>query len=266
MPLGLRAGRQVFWQRFGEGPRPALAIHCGLAHSGAWAGVATGLADLLALTAFDLPGHGRSADWDGQGDYIAQAAAIADTFLTEPMDLIGHSGGAVAALRLALAAPDLVRSLTLIEPVLFAAARGTDEWTAHHLAMAPYAEALARDDRDLAARRFIEVWGADSPWDALDARQRRYLADRIGLMEACEPALAEDIGGLLATGAIEALDMPVMLIAGQHSPPIIHAIHEELAARLWDVGVAQVDEAGHMAPMTHPTQVAGLIRVNVTRD
>lgn len=35
-----RAGHPTFWQVFGTGDRPALAIHCSLASSNAWAGVA----------------------------------------------------------------------------------------------------------------------------------------------------------------------------------------------------------------------------------
>ena len=38
-----------------------------------------------------------------------------------------------------------------------------------------------------------------------------------------------------------------------------------LAARLPDVGVAVVPGAGHMVPLTHPTEVAGLVAVNLDR-
>ena len=38
----------------------------------------------------------------------------------EPMDVVGHSFGGSIALRLALEMPELVKSLTLIEPVCFA--------------------------------------------------------------------------------------------------------------------------------------------------
>ena len=97
-----RAGRQIAFRTFGTGPRQALAIHCSLAHSGAWSGVAAALAEDMTITAFDMPGHGRSSDWDGNGDYLQAVAAIAATFLTEPVDLIGHSAGGIAALQLAL--------------------------------------------------------------------------------------------------------------------------------------------------------------------
>ncbi|CAN0585902.1 unnamed protein product, partial [Ectocarpus sp. 12 AP-2014] len=60
----------------GQGPRQALAIHCTMARSGAWKGVARALDDIAEITAFDLPGHGQSADWDGQGDLVAHVADI----------------------------------------------------------------------------------------------------------------------------------------------------------------------------------------------
>ena len=131
MPKDLRAGQEIYWQVLGEGPRRAVAIHCSLAHSGAWKGVAEELRGTLAITAFDLPGHGQSADWDGRGDFVTLTAQIAASFMDGPVDLIGHSVGGVAALQLAFAVPEMVRTLTLIEPVLFAAARGFPEWDEH---------------------------------------------------------------------------------------------------------------------------------------
>ena len=112
----------------GRGPRPAVAIHCSLAHSGAWRGLSKALGDMLTLTAFDLPGHGRSGDWGPEdGEVQTLTTRIAETFVTAPpMDIIGHSFGATAALRLAMERPDLVRSLVLYEPVFFAAALQKD--------------------------------------------------------------------------------------------------------------------------------------------
>ncbi len=260
-----RAGIATFFQQWGQGAEPALMIHCSLAHSGAWAGIAGRLSDRLTMTAFDLPGHGRSADWDGQGDYGRRAVEVAATFFTEPLHLIGHSFGAVTALRLALAAPEGVRSLTLIEPVLFAAARGTPEWEENEADFAPVREALTAGDRVAAARAFMEVWGAGGVWDHLSARQRHQAAARIHLIIAGDGLLLEDNARLLAPGRLEGLDAPTMLIRGTASPPVIARITEQIAARLPDVGVAEVPGAGHMLPVTHPDQVAGLIEVNVTR-
>jgi lipase len=217
------------------------------------------------MTAFDLPGHGQSADWDGHGDYGRRTAEVAATFYTEPLHLIGHSFGAVTALRLALAAPEGVRSLTLIEPVLFAAARGHPEWGDYDAGHAPIRAALAAGDRESAARAFMALWGIGAGWDDLAERTRAQALARIHLIPAADPFLRDDNARLLAPGRLEVLDAPVMLISGAASPPVMGRIAEAIAARLPDVGVAEVPGAGHMLPVTHPDQVAGLVRVNVSR-
>lgn len=265
MPTGERAGRPTFWRHYGAGPRPALAIHCSLASSGAWAGVAERLDDRLTLTAFDLPGHGKSADWSGDGDFLDRATRIAASFIETPVDLIGHSFGAVTALNLAIAAPEAIRTLTLIEPVLFAAAKGHPEWDAHQQEMAPFDAAMARGDTPAAAQAFTRVWGTGVDWDRMNSDSRADIARRIGLIAAGHPALYGDSGGILEPGAIEILDMPVLLIRGDRSPAIIARIAEAIAARLPDVGVATVPGAAHMVPITHPDETAGLIGVNLER-
>ena len=260
-------GQAIHAVTFGEGDRRGVALHCSLAHAGAWKATAAALGEPLALTAFDLPGHGRSADWNGQGDYTALCAAEAAELMGEDeVDLIGHSGGAVAALQLALAMPDRVRTLTLIEPVLFAAARGTPAWEQHQKAMAPYKAALERGDRPAAARAFTAIWGAGTPWEDLDPQAQAYLADRIHLIDAGMPALEGDNFGILDEGRLEALDLPVMIVIGTESPPVIAEIAEAIAARLPDVGLAEVPGAGHLMTATHPAQLAGLIDVNLSRD
>ena len=56
-----------------------------------------------------------------------------------------------------------------------------------------------------------------------------------------------------------------MIIAGERSPAVIHSIAEALASRLPDVGRATVPGAGHVLPLTHPGETAGLIAVNLDR-
>jgi len=265
MPQGVRAGHPTFWRVLGAGERPALAIHCALAHSGAWEGVMGHLSDRITLTAFDLPGHGRSGDWDGQADFARLAVQIAASFVDRPMDLIGHSFGAVTALRLAVAAPEAVRTLTLIEPVLFAAVAGTAVAQEHRARMAGYDRALAEGRREDAAREFTAQWGTGADWRAMPDESRRALVERIHLIAAGDPALYDDTGRILREDGLEALDMPVLIIRCDGSPPIVAAIAEALAARMPDVGVATIPGADHMAPLTHAAQVADLIALNLER-
>ena len=254
-------------RRFGDGAAAALLLHCSLAHSGAWSGVAGRLGDLLAMTAMDLPGHGRSPPRDPSRDFHDQATAMARAALPEApggVHLIGHSFGATVALRLALeGAP--ARSLTLIEPVLFAAAReaGDPAHEAHGRAFAPIDAAFRAGDRERAARLFSDVWGGGPRWDDLPEALRAYQTERIDLIFAGTPALEDDAAGLLAPGRLEALAVPVLLIEGERSPPVAGAAQRALAARLPDARRVVVPGAGHLSPIDHPEAVAAAVRGHV---
>ena len=222
------------------------------------------LAGLLDMTAMDLPGHGRSPDWDRMVDFHAQATAMARAALPEApggVHAIGHSFGATVALRLALEGVPM-RSLTLIEPVLFAAAReaGDPAYAAHLDAFAPIDAAFAAGERERAARLFSRDWGTGQRWDDMASSQRASLIQRIHLIFAGSPALEADEAGLLAPGRLEALRVPVLLIEGERSPPVAGAVQAALAARLPDARSVVVEGAGHMAPITHPQPVADAIR------
>jgi pimeloyl-ACP methyl ester carboxylesterase len=213
------------------------------------------------MTAFDLPGHGRSGPWDEtspeQCDIQHLTARIAETFLDEPKILIGHSFGAMVALRLALERPDLVRSLVLIEPVFFAVAKrdAYDIWAEHQARKAQQASLCEPGDLLAAARNFGALWGG-SPWENLPPSQREAMAARMPLISATQSALHEDPEGWLDGGLLERLAKPVLLIEGSESPPVIGAIHEGLAKRFPDVRRAVIAGAAHMIPLTHPDQTA----------
>lgn len=248
----------------GDPDRPALALHCMLGSGSSWGPIAEALGGQLDLRAFDLPGHGRSGDWQpgaDDPDYHTAVTRIAASFIERPLDLIGHSFGATVALRIAVAAPEAVRSLTLIEPVLFAAAPDA----AQDALDAGMQAALADGHAEEAAQGFLSVWG-DQDWAALPAPIQMQMTRQIRLVADTGPALRDDSARILRDGGLEQVDAPVLLIAGAESPRVIHAISDALAARLPDVGRATVPGAGHMLPLTHPQQVAGLIAVNLERS
>ena len=252
----------TFTRSLGQGPLPALMLHCALAHSGAFRGLAGALDDVITATALDMPGHGRSGPWDGQADVHDLVTAQALACLDRPRHLIGHSFGATVALRLALEAPDRVLSLTLIEPVLFAAAP-PDLLEAHRRAAAPFAEALEAGDLPTAAQRFVGDWGTGQPWEALTEAQRAAFTAIIPMIGQTDACLSADSKGLLAPGRPEAIRCPVLLIRGAASPPIIAAIHGGLLARIPGARDVAIPGAGHMVPITHPGETATAIRAHL---
>lgn len=247
----------------GNPDRPALALHCMLASGSYWGAISDRLRGRVNLHGFDMPGHGRSDPWmpgPDDPDYHTAVTRIAASFIQRPLDLIGHSMGATVALRIAVAAPEAIRSLTLIDPVMFAAAPDAVQSARD----AGLMEMLAEGKEEEATRAFIAAWGAQS-YDSMPQPMQAQMRARIGLVAGIVDAQSHDNAHILRPGGLEAIDAPVLIIAGAESPPVIHAITDALARRLPDVGRASVPGAGHMLPITHPDQVAGLIGVNLDR-
>ncbi|MBY5931659.1 alpha/beta hydrolase [Tateyamaria omphalii] len=248
---------------FGSGPRPALAIHCTLAHSGAWRGVGAALGDRLTLHAFDLPNHGKSGDWDGQGilhdTATAMACAVMDDIGPDPIDIIGHSFGATVALRLAIEHPERVRSVAMFEPVFFAPAIADNPGFADRYAAdtVDFDAALAAGDDEKAARAFNRAWGDGPPWDTIPAPTRQYMTDRIQFVRHSTPTVLHDSAGLLAPGQFDRATMPALLMAGATSPWAAE-VNGAIARRLPHVQSETLDGVGHMGPITHPQTVARL--------
>lgn len=237
----------------------------------AWGTIAGALDGRVELHALDLPGHGQSGSWSpDKGNFAEVTLAAAQHELEQlaassadgRVDLIGHSFGAVMSLALAVDQPNLIRSLSLFEPVLFAAvspdARDPDGL------MTALKEAEDHGDRGRSTAAFLDYW--DGPdIDALPPTTREQLITQMAAVLDTMPDLYHDRRQILRAGALESLFAPVMLISGVLSPSVIPAIAEALAARIQDVGIATVPNAGHMAPLARPAQVAGLIGVNLDR-
>ncbi|WP_299024885.1 alpha/beta hydrolase [uncultured Sulfitobacter sp.] len=249
-------------------PRRALAIHCTLGHVGAWRGLAAALKEDLSLLAFDLPSHGKSGVWDRTGNVHDVATDMALALIDGPMDLIGHSFGATVALRIAVQNPELVRSLTMIEPVYFAAAiQDRPELLAQHQkANAALDAAFAEGDEREAARVFHRDWGDGTAWEDLPARMQDHMARLVHYVPASAAFLHHDSAGLLQERRLDRAAMPSLIIEGDASPPMSGQIAESLEKRLPDVDRVIVKDAGHMVPLTHVQEVAAPIRDLLARS
>lgn len=268
MPQGLRAGHPVHWRHEGSGGRQAILVHCGLAHSGAWKGVMERLAGRLDMVAFDLPGHGRSGDWDGSGHIQDLTVAIARDFLDDApgrVDLIGHSFGATCLLRLAVGQPDRVRSLTLIEPPFYDAARGDPGLDRQLELDASFHAAIASGDREAAACAFNRAWGTGERWADIAPELQSYIVGRVAIFAGSGNPANADVADILAPGRLERMTAPVLLLRGALSPPVVASVERTLARRLPDARTVVIEGAGHMAPVTHPDEVARAIATHLDR-
>ena len=105
------------------GGEPALYVHGLGGASTNWTDYAALLATRLDGEALDLPGFGESGPAPVHGGYgLAAQARTVVAYLEHraagPVHLVGNSMGGIAALLVAAARPDLVRTLTLISPAM----------------------------------------------------------------------------------------------------------------------------------------------------
>ncbi|MCA8868238.1 MAG: alpha/beta hydrolase [Rhodobacteraceae bacterium] len=265
MTKGDLAGCHAYWRVDGHGPRRAFMLHCTFAHSGAWKKLMAELGDVFTSTAMDLPGHGRSGGRDRAYSWQGQSVAMAIELIEKdkgPVDLIGHSFGATVAIRIAVERPDLVRSLTIIEPVFFSAAKDAGHPEFDHYLAHPeeFIAHLEVGELEKAARAFSDRWGDGTKWYDLPEAQREYMAARI-------PLVAESASAAMGIGRdyvplteVAAIRVPVLLIEGAKTEPIVAATQQSLASVLPQAKRVIVPTAGHMVPITHPAQVGREIR------
>ncbi len=258
----LIAGFPTFASQMGRGVRRALFIHCSLAHSGAWIAVQAALLDKLSMVSFDRPSHGRSGRWMGGEDSAAlhkQTSRIAAELLGKRADVIGHSWGGTVALRLAIERGEQVRSLVLYEPVLLAAAAGHPAFEAHKVVMAQARRAFDAGDRATAAQLFNDEMNPNALWDQLpDKAQERFAQEIHTVFEEVGVAV-DDAAGLCAPGMLEKIKQPVLLMEGTSTSAVVRAANQALCARIAQAQRVIVVGAGHMAPITHPDNIAGEI-------
>jgi pimeloyl-ACP methyl ester carboxylesterase len=100
--------------------QPLLMVHGWLDNAASFALLAPKLADRFHVIALDLPGHGHSSHLPESTiyqhvDYVRAMLAAADALALPRFHLLGHSLGAGVATMLAVAAPERVRGLALIE-------------------------------------------------------------------------------------------------------------------------------------------------------
>ncbi|WP_341503597.1 alpha/beta hydrolase [Gallaecimonas sp. GXIMD4217] len=192
----------------------------------------------------DLLGYGGAHAMPEQGQFRL-ADEVAQFELPGPVHVCGHSYGGATALHLAASRPELVRSLCLYEPVAFSVlAKGSPERDEVELLASRMQRLSAHDG----AAAFVNYWNGSDVFSAMPPRlQDRLSRQAFAVIRNFESLINEPTDPAV-------IQVPVRLIVGRRSPASSRAVVAELARRLPQAEVVEVD-AGHMGPVQAPEQV-----------
>lgn len=237
------------------------------------------LADDFRCVLMDHRSHGASAD-AAHGDLSIRAmgrdiAAVLDTVaLDRPAVVIGHSMGSMAIIAMAEQRPELfgsrVAGVTLIgasSSDLFRGAMGSVAGLLR-LRMGTFATAARRVDR---LRRAVlaspgDAGGVVARMTQFGPEAQPHLVDHIvGLAVRARPEVWTDgLAELMEMDlryALPRVQVPAMVIVGQHDRVTPPATAVELVGALPDATLVVVEHAGHMAMLERPAEVNHHIRV-----
>jgi len=243
-----------------------------LAHAGVFSSWFLPLSQLLPRDRYRVLWLRRAGYGDGPrpgrhlriADHAAHAAGLLDELGIEAAHWVGHSSSCLIGLQLAQDRPELVASLTLLEPAPGGELHGPADEQFIAATVAPAMAAYARGDLPGAFDLFMRGVGG--------AGYRAVLSSRLGA--AGVQAAQQESGFFFADelsavrewrfGAAQAARIwqPALVVLGEHSPrvtpPMVETV-QRLTGMLPHARRHTLPEASHLMPLQQPGQLAQLI-------
>lgn len=248
---------------------PVVLLHCSGSSGAQWRALAGLLGTRHHVVTPDLIGYGSAGPWSGRGAFcLAEEAAPVRSILgqlSEPVHLVGHSYGGAVALHVARTRPELVRSLTLIEPSAFHLLRNGDATDAAALreisaVAADASAALAAGDYAGGFGRFVDYWSGPGSWSAMTPEKRAGYAPQLAKVALdfhallSEPAELEDVCDIA---------VPTLLVQGGCTMLPSRCVCARLRVALPNASFRVVHGASHMLPVTHRDEVNALVAAHI---
>ena len=242
----------LFTETTGNGPDLVLIHGWGL-HGGVWDTLVPLLADHLRVTTVDLPGHGRS-DWQGEDSLDAMVDAVA-AVVPPVATWLGWSLGGLVAMRAALRLGKRVNRLVTIASTPSFIRR--PDWQSAMLPalLETFAEELEQDyERTLDRFLALQVRGSEQATQVLkDLRRRMHThgkPDRAGLQAGLSILAGTDL-----RAALQSIECPVLLLAGERDTLVPVNAVRETAASIAHAQLEIIPGAGHAPFIAAPESV-----------
>ena len=215
---------------------------------------------------YDQRGHGRSASPPAGyrfGDHAADLAALLRALDAAPAHVVGLSKGGGIALELALREPALVRSLSLVGPLV------PDHPLSPELldSFRRFARAIRADGVERAVR---EVW-IDHPLIA-SAAAHPVAGARLAAMVLAFPAgeymaTARDAADRdwRAVDRLAEIAAPTLVVSGERDVPDFAAMARLVTERVPGCRLEVVPGCGHLVPLERGAETARLVLEHLSR-
>jgi pimeloyl-ACP methyl ester carboxylesterase len=221
-----------------------VCLHSNASTSGQWRGLIQLLAPSFRVLAPDLYDAGNGPRWPSKRIiHLRDEADLIEAVLERAgptVALVGHSYGAAVALIAALANPRRVRALVLYEPPLFSFLDPETE-EAHEIedALGGATNALDAGSLDVAAERFLDYWGGTGTWEHTPEERKPPIAESMTNVRRWAYALFEEHRAVLHSRG-----------SSSGAPSCERPAQVELV---------ELENVGHMGPITHPEVVNNVV-------
>lgn len=242
---------------------PVLLLHSSMSTKLQWYKLMRAMSTDYLAAAVDLYGYGDAPFPENRDNFSlsdevdwVESTLSGTISLNEPFHLVGHSYGAVVALRLAYKLEERVRSLVLFEPVAYHLLPEKDEGLTEALLVAEVVGSKIRQGKYAeAAEYFLDYYSAPGTFSRMPDFAREILAESIKKVPLDFHALVHEP---LAVEDYSRMKISVCLIASKQSPVSSRRAAEFLSDKLPDCCFHWV-KGGHMIPIYQPDEVNPII-------
>jgi pimeloyl-ACP methyl ester carboxylesterase len=247
-------GYRMAYFDVGTGPTVVL-VHGALSDYRYWTPQMNSLSRQFRIIALSLR-HYYPERWDGKGtefsvkQHTADVVAFVSQLNTGLVHLVGHSRGGRVAFGVALARPDLIRKLVLMEPNLYSLAPpasppGMDPRAAR---IKRTAARFEQGDIDGGLEVYLDDIEGAGFWRRITEDERQRFRDNawtaVGEMTPPPAVACSDVAGLR---------VPVLLVGGQNSPRGLGRNMDETQKCLPSAQRVTIGDAGHAMSLVNPT-------------
>ena len=246
-----RDGTPIAYERTGEGP-PLVMVHGMTSTHRSWE-LLPKLREHFTVYAMERRGRGESGD---AADYsldreVEDVVALVDSIGEGPVDLLGHSHGAILVLEAALRRAERVRRLVLYEGSL-PFPEGTELYRSE--ALEAVRERLGAGDEEGALLTFYREIAMVSPEDIEMVRSLPQYPTLVAMAPTIPRELQAEEGyyAKFDPARMGGFRVPTLVLVGGESPEFEKAAAEALEAALPDGRLVVLPGEGHIAHRTAP--------------